>query len=398
MLTRAGRITLVIGTCTILAGRILGLLEVTLLGVTALTTVAVAAMWLRVQQAHVKVERTITPRSIPQGEMAQVRVMVANARSRRSTIATLTDPLYWHDHQGDLPMASLTVAPLRGNAQTESQYAVEGTRRGILTVGPMRITQTDPFGLVSTSRSGPPAAHIIVVPRFATVSPPSFGGGDESHGSELRGQRIATSGHEFASLRDYVRGDDLRRVHWATTARRDQLTVRNDDQPFQTRTTIVLDVAMAAHDNASFEAMVSAAASIAAACITRGDETRLLSTAGLDTLPGTGPGHFNVLLRELAVVMPTEASSMSETLAQLHMDRELGVVTLQSDRATPRTPDARTDLRSMIQVVFAGDAPDGQSATTRSALRGQITVGAEGFTEAWNRAMAQQPRRTRTLQ
>ena len=69
-------------------------------------------------------------------------------------------------------------------------------------------------------------------------------------------------GDDFYALRDYVVGDDLRRVHWPSTARHDELMVRQDEMPWQGRATVLLDVRRAAHTAASLELAVSAAASV----------------------------------------------------------------------------------------------------------------------------------------
>ncbi len=78
-------------------------------------------------------------------------------------------------------------------------------------------------------------------------------------------------------------GDDLRRVHWPSTARRDELTVRQDERHQQGRTTVLLDVRRAVHTDVSFERAVSAAASLLVAATVRGDEVRLVATDGTDS-------------------------------------------------------------------------------------------------------------------
>jgi uncharacterized protein (DUF58 family) len=94
---------------------------------------------------------------------------------------------------------------------------------------------------------------------------------------------LQTGGDEFHSLRPYVIGDDLRRVHWPSTARRDELTVRQDERHQQGRTTVLLDVRRAVHTDESFERAVSAAASLLVAAVRRGDEVRLVATDRTDS-------------------------------------------------------------------------------------------------------------------
>ena len=78
----------------------------------------------------------------------------------------------------------------------------------------------------------------------------------------------STVDEEFASLREYVSGDDFRRIHWPSTARLGTPVVRQFDVPWQRRTTVLVDLRAAAHDDRSFERAVTAAASVVelAAC------------------------------------------------------------------------------------------------------------------------------------
>jgi uncharacterized protein (DUF58 family) len=72
---------------------------------------------------------------------------------------------------------------------------------------------------------------------------------------------------EDVTTREYRRGDDLRRVHWRSTARTGELMVRREEQPWQSRATVVLDSRRTAHRGtgaaSSLEWLVAAAASVA---------------------------------------------------------------------------------------------------------------------------------------
>ena len=81
----------------------------------------------------------------------------------------------------------------------------------------------------------------------------------------------------------YQVGDDLRRVHWPATAHHDELMIRQHELPWQERTTVLLDVRARPTSGESFELAVSAAASVLNACSGRGDQVRLITTAGTDS-------------------------------------------------------------------------------------------------------------------
>ena len=71
--------------------------------------------------------------------------------------------------------------------------------------------------------------------------------GRDPHAGAEHPNAVARSGEDFYALRPYVVGDDLRRVHWPSTARHDELMVRQDELPWQGRATVLLDVRRGAH-------------------------------------------------------------------------------------------------------------------------------------------------------
>ena len=85
-------------------------------------------------------------------------------------------------------------------------------------------------------------------------------------------------------MREYRRGDDLRRVHWRSSARVGELMVRREEQPWQSRATVFLDNRGTSHRGqgaaCSLEAAVSAAASIAVHLTHRGYTVRLVTASG----------------------------------------------------------------------------------------------------------------------
>ena len=72
-------------------------------------------------------------------------------------------------------------------------------------------------------------------------------------------------GLDFFGLREYEVGDDLRRVHWRSTARTGELMLRQDEMPWEARSTILLDTRPSTHHGESFERAVEIAASLATA-------------------------------------------------------------------------------------------------------------------------------------
>lgn len=86
----------------------------------------------------------------------------------------------------------------------------------------------------------------------------------------------------FHSLREYVLGDDLRRVHWRSTARSGRLMVRRMIDVSLPTTTVVLDTSRDSYrDPEAFETAVDVAASVAGAAVLNHFPIRILTSAGL---------------------------------------------------------------------------------------------------------------------
>jgi hypothetical protein len=188
-------------------------------------------------------------------------------------------------------------------------YQVRSDVRGRFEIGPMTVRVSDPFGLIELGRAFHTTVPLTVTPR--TVALPNIPLGGACTGSgDNRPRAFATGSAEDVTVREYRRGDDLRRVHWRSSARVGELMVRREEQPWQSRATLFLDNRLRAHRGqgvaSSLEAAVSAAASIAVHLSHRGFTVRLVTATGEDPASAwhfrdadlnTGP-----LLEALAVV------------------------------------------------------------------------------------------------
>ena len=185
-------------------------------------------------------------------------------------------------------------APGRGSCWTgwsrggvrELSYPVRSDLRGRFTIGPLQVRIADPFGLVELARSFPSTTTLVVTPQVMPLPPARLTG-------ELVGRRrrpapgSAAAGEDDVVARAYRDGDELRRVHWRSTARYGELMVRREEQRWRNRATVLLDTRRDAHRGPgrvpSFEFAVSAAASIGVH----------LAREGMDGAAGhrPGPGH-----------------------------------------------------------------------------------------------------------
>jgi uncharacterized protein (DUF58 family) len=240
-----------------------------------------------------------------------------------------------------------------------------------------------------------PLVEVTVYPKVDEIRPVPFTTGNDPLAGVLHPHALGRTGDDFYALRPYAVGDDLRRIHWPSTARHDELLVRQQEQPWQGRTTVLLDVRRSALDHDALEAAVAAAASIVTANGARRDLVRLLTTDGTDSGFGTGSAHVQALLEHLAVVQSTGSASLRAMLDLIQRDGQ-GALILVVGRTAGDELAATTRLRQrygLVTVVWIdasgqGGPPPGPPAATASLVR---VTPETPFRSAWNRAIGSAP-------
>lgn len=196
-------------------------------------------------------------------------------------------------------------------------YPVRSEVRGSFEIGPMTVRVSDPFGLVELRRSFRSTANLTVTPRVLRLTSIDLGGAESASG-DSRPREFAGGSPEDVTVREYRRGDDLRRVHWRSSARVGELMVRREEQPWQARATIFLDNRRLVHRGSgatsSFEAAVVAAASVGVHLAGRGFTVRLVTSNadGVSSSWHSREGDTDVrgLLEEAAMVEMTSATTV----------------------------------------------------------------------------------------
>ncbi len=302
MLTRAGWLTLVGAAAAAVIGRLFGALELYVLAATAAGLVAAAMVSVHRRTPTPTVRRRLAPARPSVGGAARVELEV-QALSRLPVLA-LVDPVE------ATVGARATIGPVSAGGTVTVAYRLPTRRRGPVQVGPLAAERSDPFGLAVHRWEVAPAATVTVLPRIEVLSSRPRGGG-AARPLEGVSQRAlsAAAAEDLATLRPYQLGDDLRRVHWPSSAHADDLLVRRDEERWQGHATVLLDCRRVALDPERFERAVSAAASLVHAMAEAGDRVRLVTTDGLDTAMVDARRAEPVLLAELAVVAQHDATA-----------------------------------------------------------------------------------------
>lgn len=298
VLTRAGWALAAGSVAVALTGRILGVTELFLLGGVGAALLVVAVALVGSHRLRLEVSREVRPRRVHAGEVARVDLRVRNLRSRRTPVLTVVDPVEGAGR------AELRIGPLEPGEAAVGAYRLPTRRRGVLRIGPLTVTVSDPFGLAAVHTRAAGTAEVTVLPATEPVRVPVATRGAEPVPARLRGARVDVRGEDFYALRPYATGDDLRRVHWRSSARRGELVVRQDAETPQGRTTVLVDHRRDSHDTVSLERAVSLAASVVEAAGRRGDLVRMVTSDGTDSGFGAGRAHLDALLEVLAVLGP----------------------------------------------------------------------------------------------
>jgi uncharacterized protein (DUF58 family) len=173
----------------------------------------------------------------------------------------------------------------------------------------------DPFRLFALRAAMSPSAHLMVCP----IADPSQAGPLPAHTAVGRpsdprpGAVPSTSvaGDDLSSLRPYVPGDHLNRLHWPALARTGELVVRDFTAPEAGRLALLVDLRPSAHGASSFESTISRVAALGAKALADGVAVELYTSAGerLEIPPGTVGRQ--ALVRALALLGPTNPPTSS---------------------------------------------------------------------------------------
>ena len=284
-----------------------------------------------------------------------------------------------------------TVRRLAGSTATLS-YPLRPQVRGVHRVGPLLGGATDALGLAEFERELVAADRLLVLPRVVPLRglPPALGVGEGTPGAALAHQG---QGASDVLIRPYRSGDELRRVHWRSTARHDELMVRLEERPWRGGITVLLDRRDAAHRGrgarSSVEFAISFAASVCAHLLARGEPVSLVTEDGVE-LTGAHAGT-EPLLDALAALRPSARADLTGPPLRTGTDllAVLGAV-------GPGQVDALLARRSVgghavLLDTASWDPVGGPSgaATTAATLRRagwHVTVAAAGATpdQVWD--------------
>jgi len=258
------------GAALIAAGFTFGYPELVVLGVTALVAACCALAYVAWRPV-LTVERAVDPERVSRGEPCTHTLTVRlRGRLRPATLVA-------EDRCGAVPVA-VPLVRLRPGHHNAVDYPVPTDRRGVVEIGPLTVARTDPLALAGTRRRYGGTTRVWVHPRVHPLVAVPVGIARSLDG---RVDRVPHGSITFDALREYVLGDELRRVHWRTSARVGELMVREYVDTSLPRMVVLLDARARGYPEPErFEDTCEAAASVLVAAVRADLAAELLIVAG----------------------------------------------------------------------------------------------------------------------
>lgn len=322
LLTFRGRAFVVAGAALAGLAALLGQRDVVWLGLLLVLLPLFAALLVARTRLQLSCSRRVVPHQVAIGESLTGRIVLEKTGPAPYGILRFED--YVPRQLGVRPR--FTVQSLAPHWRREFSYPLTGSTRGRFSTGPLMVRSSDPFGLAQLDRQFHATSEVMVTPRIVPLDEMRNAGGGGSRG-DTRPQRLGVVGQDDVLVREYRQGDDVRRVHWRSTARRGELMVRREEQAFDPSVTVMLDSRHPVHGghgkDSSFEWAVSAAASLSMHFLLDGYDLNLIESRGALTLVGeTDVQH--VTTRHNVVQKLTDISTTTEQSLAPMVDAALG--------------------------------------------------------------------------
>lgn len=264
-LTPAGAATVLAVAVGMLLARSVGSRQLLLLCYGGVLTLALAYL-LGTRRLDVEAERSEITSRLDQGQGVTVTVrLLARSRTAGVLLRERMPPSLGRSR-------AFAVDVLPGGQAITRQYVVMPTRRGVYEVGPLELEWSDPFGLTRRRRQVLDATPVIVHPARERAHDRITSRAWEDPPVRPPVSKPWPTGFEFYGMRDYVHGDDPRRIVWRASARTmdadggGRFLVREAEQGVTDRVHILLDNDRRHHaagdPSPTFELGVRAAASL----------------------------------------------------------------------------------------------------------------------------------------
>ncbi|GAB3548428.1 DUF58 domain-containing protein [Arthrobacter tumbae] len=287
------------GVLSLLFAQFLGRRDLLYLGILLILLPLVSVLVLRLVKPRFTVHRTFAPQSMETGFTTTVTLSVASDGPLGGSVA-MREQL--PQRFGDAPEFHFPARHPTPSGVSLYEYRLRSAARGVYDVGPVTAGFTDPFGLGISRHTLGGTDRLVVTPSPLDLPYSPLTGVRGTDGNAVT-RRNANPSDDDVMTREYRHGDPMRRVHWAATARHNELMVRQEESVTTPEATLILDQRQASYGSGflsafggdpdtdssmlsspTFEWAVVAAVSISAHLLERSYSLRFVDETGAPAL------------------------------------------------------------------------------------------------------------------
>ncbi len=278
--------------------------------------VALSWIWAQQMAAHVKAERKLRFAAVQVGDELEETIRLQNTGWLPALWAQLED-------HSDFPLYSIrSVRGVDGQSAVTWRNRSICQQRGVFSLGPWVLNTGDPFGMFQVRREYLQGQQIFVYPPLAAISHTLIPQGKQQGDLHPLNLPLAAESILATHTRPYQPGDPLRRLHWRTTARRNQPYVKLFDPQAVSRIWLLPDLQAAVHIQAenvsSEETMILLLAALAGQLLGAQRAVGLYAAGEkpVVVVPQSGPGYLWDILAALTPLHADQPEDFSQVLTQ----------------------------------------------------------------------------------
>jgi len=373
-MTRLGWGSAVIGAALAAGGAAARWAPLLVMGAGLLVLVAGAFAYV-LRTPNLALDRAVEPPRVEKGQPAIAVIHAVNHSWRALSALGIEQRL------GDMVFRAELPRLRRGEASLRT-YRLPTSRRGTYDVGPVEVPRADPFGLCRRVRALGEAQVISVHPRSLNLRPLPTGKSRNLEGpsSDMSPQGTVT----FHNLREYVIGDDLRAVHWPSTARTGKLVVRHFVDTAQPYTVVLVDLRPEVYSPETFEEAMDVTASVVTSMSAGKAPVQLRTTAG-GRVGGARHQDPSVLVDYLTDLAPSAVGSLPAQLVPLRRERGgSALVVVTGALELDSLPAIASLSRRFDHVIVASLVPHPGAVPTYPGISVLVACTADELARAWD--------------
>ena len=329
-------------------------------GVFFILAVVIGIASVRSATPSVRISRTITPTQVHAGDRAVVLVGLVATKTIHA--ATVVDRVY------GLGTARFVAKRIDANVPIEARYEVLCHPRGVYRIGPATVAVEDALGLAESVGEARNIDRLVVFPAVDDLVGLPSGRGLDPTADATRASFSQAGGEDFYTLREYQRGDDMRRVHWPYSAKTDELMIRQLETPWQSRALVMLDVRPSVYESAdAFEMAVSGAASVVTHLVKSGFDADLWA-GDPDPMDAS---RYSAAMERLALVEPNDEIDIEAVAGRIRQKGGGGALIL----VTGVADRSLLTVQQLLSNQYRATLLMGASSTTSQTLIGFHRLG-----------------------